>query len=106
MATQTVDLSAEVVNLKRSVMRDLLGLAVDPETISMAGGLPASDLIPLDEFRDCLNAVIARDGSRAMQYSLQYDPQCEWIAGYMDAARRRVVCVDDLAGRGRHLGNV
>ena len=31
MATQTVDLSAEIVNLKRSVMCDLLGLAVYPD---------------------------------------------------------------------------
>ena len=102
MATQTVDISAEVANLKRSVMRDLLGLAVDTETISMAGGLPAIELVPLDAFCECSYTVLAGDGARAMQYSSQY----EWIAGYMDAARRRVVCVGDLAGGVRHLGNV
>jgi len=102
MVTQTVDLSAEVANLKRSVMRNLLGLAVDTETISMAGGLPAIELVPLDAFCECLYTILARDGARAMQYS----PQYEWIAGYMDATRRRVVCVGNLAGSGRHLGNV
>jgi len=102
MATQTVDLSAEVVNLKRAVMYDLLGLAVDPETVSMAGGLPAIELVPPDAFCECSYTLLARDGARAMQYS----PLCERIAGYMDAVRKRVVCVGDLAGGGRHLGNV
>ena len=90
MKTWNVELSAEVASLKRSVMRDLLGLAVDPEIISMAGGLPASELIPLDEFRDCLDTVLARDGPRAMQYSPQYDPLREWIADYMN--QRGVTC--------------
>jgi 2-aminoadipate transaminase len=90
MTTHTVDLSAEVANLKRSVMRDLLGLAVDPEIISMAGGLPASELIPLDAFRDCLDTVLVRDGPRAMQYSPQYNPLREWITDYMN--ERGVTC--------------
>ena len=90
MKTWTVDLSAEVANLKRSVMRDLLSLAVDPEIISMAGGLPASELIPLDAFRDCLDTVLVRDGPRAMQYSPQHDPLREWITDYMN--QRGVNC--------------
>jgi 2-aminoadipate transaminase len=83
MSEWTLTLSEEVADLKRSVMRDLLSLAVDPELISLAGGLPASEFIPVQAFRDCLDAVLTRDGARAMQYSPQYDPLRRWIAAYM-----------------------
>jgi 2-aminoadipate transaminase len=83
-------LSREVSYLKRSVMRDLLSLATSPENISLAGGLPASEFLPLAEYQECLNAVLTRDGSRAMQYSPQYAPLRAWIADYM--RRRGVSC--------------
>ena len=76
-------LSKEVKNLKRSVLRELLGLAVDPNIISLAGGLPASENMPVDQFRICLNSVLERDGAQAMQYSPQYAPLRNWIAEYM-----------------------
>ncbi len=82
--------SSETTHLKRSVMRDLLKLAVDPTIISLAGGLPASEYLPVDEFRACMEAVLLRDGSRALQYSPQYMPLREWITGYMRS--RGVAC--------------
>ncbi len=85
-------LSTEVSYLKRSVMRDLLSLATAPENISLAGGLPASEFLPLAEYQDCLNAVLTRDGCRAMQYSPQYAPLRAWIADYM---RGRGVACDE-----------
>jgi 2-aminoadipate transaminase len=93
MANLTLDLSDEATELKRSVMRDLLGLAVDPGIISLAGGLPASDYMPIEEFRDCINSVLERDGARAMQYSPQYEPLRRWIASYMGS--RGVACTSD-----------
>lgn len=86
-------LSAEIANLKRSVMRDLLHLAVDPAIISMAGGLPANDFIPVDELRECLDAVLARDGAAALQYSPQSGALRAWIADYM--GERGVTCTPD-----------
>lgn len=76
-------LSHEVKRLKRSVLRELLGLAVDPDIISLAGGLPANENMPVEQFRSCLNAVLDRDGAKAMQYSPQYAPLRNWIAEYM-----------------------
>lgn len=76
-------LSAESAHLRRSVMRDLLSFAVDPDVISLAGGLPASDALPLDAYRDCLDAVLERDGAAALQYSPQHAPLQEWIASWM-----------------------
>jgi 2-aminoadipate transaminase len=90
MSETAFPLSAETSNLKRSVMRDLLCHAVDPEIISMAGGLPASEYLPVGEFLDCIETVINRDGSRALQYSPQSEALRVWIAGYMSG--RGVPC--------------
>lgn len=86
----TLPLSEEVAYLKRSVMRDLLKLAVSPDIISLAGGLPASEYLPLAQFQQCLNTVLERDGARALQYSPQSTPLREWIATYMN--QRGVHC--------------
>ena len=67
-------LSAETTTLKRSVMRDLLKLTVAPDIISLAGGLPAGELLPVEAFRECLDAVLRRDGLRALQYSPMHEP--------------------------------
>lgn len=90
MPDNILTLSREVAHLQRSVMRDLLSLAVDPQIISLAGGLPANDLLPLDDFRACLDSVLERDGACAMQYSPQYPPLRAWIAEMMTA--RGVPC--------------
>ena len=52
-------LSAETTTLKRSVMRDLLKLTVAPDIISLAGGLPAGELLPVEAFRECLDDRVA-----------------------------------------------
>jgi hypothetical protein len=46
MSEELLAPSAETAHLKRSVMRELLAVAVDPDILSMAGGLPAADLLP------------------------------------------------------------
>jgi 2-aminoadipate transaminase len=74
-------------------MRDLLHLAVDPAIISMAGGLPANDFIPVSEISECLEAVLARDGAAALQYSPQSAALRAWIADYM--GERGVTCTPD-----------
>ena len=71
-------------------MRELLALAVDPQIISLAGGLPASTLLPLDDIRRCLDEVLKKEGARALQYSPPYKPLREWIAEWM--GRRGARC--------------
>jgi 2-aminoadipate transaminase len=93
MSAPDLKLSREGSNLQRSVMRDLLRFAVDPNIISLAGGLPASEFLPLQELQECLNAVLSRDGPRALQYSPQYPELRAWIAGYMGT--RGVACTPD-----------
>jgi 2-aminoadipate transaminase len=93
VTTPTLHLASEVADLKRSVMRELLALAVDPQIISLAGGLPASTLLPLDDVRRCLDDVLLEDGARALQYSPPYEPLRQWIAEWMQ--RRGVACMPD-----------
>lgn len=85
-----MQLSTESSYLKRSVMRDLLKLAVSPDIISLAGGLPAGEFLPLTQLQACMNTVLERDGSRALQYSPQHMPLRKWIAEWMQA--RSVDC--------------
>jgi 2-aminoadipate transaminase len=79
----SLQISAETADLKRSVMRDLLSLAVDPEIISLAGGLPASELLPAEALRRSFERVLARDARRSLQYSPPFRPLQRWIAEWM-----------------------
>ncbi|MFC1500313.1 PLP-dependent aminotransferase family protein [Candidatus Zixiibacteriota bacterium] len=93
MVNTRYQLSDGISNLKRSVMRDLLRLAVDPGIISMAGGLPANDILPVETIRECMDAVLTRDGPKTLQYSPQWRPLQEWIAAHMN--ERGVRCSPD-----------
>lgn len=86
-------LSHTATHLKRSVMRHLIALAAQPDIISFAGGLPAAECLPQSQLQTCLDAVLARDGVKALQYGPQYGPLREWIAGYM--RQRGVACTTD-----------
>ena len=83
----------EMTHLKRSVMRELIKVIARPGVISLASGLPASELLPVDEFRQCLDAVLRRDGPKALQYGPPYEPLQSWIAEYMRS--RGVACDPD-----------
>ncbi len=76
-------LSKTATELKRSVMRDLIPLAVQPGVISLAGGLPTNECLPVDELRSCTDRVLSRDGFRALQYGPPFAPLRDWLAEYM-----------------------
>lgn len=86
-------LSAEMATLKRSVMRDLLKLAMAPAIISMAGGLPAGEFLPAGRFRQCIDHVLRRDGRTALQYSPMHEPLRAWVVEHMRS--RGVACDRD-----------
>ena len=93
MPADALRLSREGTNLQRSVMRYLLRFAVDPKIISLAGGLPASEHLPLAPLRECLDATLTRDGPKALQYSPMHVGLRSWIAEYMGS--RGVACTPD-----------
>ncbi len=67
-----------------STIRELLKLTQRPEVISFAGGLPAPDLFPLEEFETACHRVLsdAKAGPAALQYGTTegYAPLREMIA--------------------------
>jgi 2-aminoadipate transaminase len=54
--------------MKASAIRELLKLAERPDIISFAGGLPASDMLPVEEFRRACNFVLDHHGPQSLQY--------------------------------------
>ncbi len=51
------------------MVAEMMRLARKPGVISFAGGAPASEFIPVNQFRRALNDVLRRDGAEALQYA-------------------------------------
>jgi 2-aminoadipate transaminase len=68
--------------MESSVIRELLKLTEQPDIISFAGGLPAPDVFPVEQFREACNYVMDNFGPQALQYSTTegYRPLREMIA--------------------------
>lgn len=68
--------------MKSSAIRELLKLTEQPDIISFAGGLPASDVFPYAEFQEACNRVMQTAGATALQYGTTegYLPLREMIA--------------------------
>ncbi len=62
-------LSANALNMKKSVIRELLKLTQKKGIISFAGGLPAPSSFPIAELKEIINEVLDKDGPMALQYS-------------------------------------
>jgi len=63
------------------------------ETISFARGVPAPELLPVDELADCAKTAIERGGAAALLYghTLGYQPLREWIGERHGVDPARVV---------------
>lgn len=68
--------------MKASAIRELLKLTEQPDVISFAGGLPAPEVFPVEEFRRACNYVLDHQGAQALQYGTTdgYIPLREMIA--------------------------
>jgi 2-aminoadipate transaminase len=62
----SVPLSTRLHDVRGSAIRDLLALTARPEVISLAGGLPGTDLLPRERIATALAAAVADPA--AMQY--------------------------------------
>jgi 2-aminoadipate transaminase len=69
-------------NIRSSAIRELLKLTSIPDVISFAGGLPAPDVFPIEQFKEAANVVLTEMGDRALQYGTTegYQPLREMIA--------------------------
>jgi len=55
---------------KPSFIREILKVTSQPHIISFAGGLPAPELFPLTDMAKAFADALAKDGARALQYSV------------------------------------
>jgi 2-aminoadipate transaminase len=67
--------------MRASDIREILKVTAQPEVISLAGGLPAPELFPIDEYRRAFEWVLESDGAQALQYgpSEGYRPLREFL---------------------------
>jgi 2-aminoadipate transaminase len=68
--------------MRSSDIREILKVTARPNIISLAGGLPAPELFPIEEFRAAFDKVLREQGEQALQYSITegYLPLREVIA--------------------------
>jgi 2-aminoadipate transaminase len=68
--------------MRASDIREILKVTAQPDVISLAGGLPAPELFPVDQYRRAFEWLLETDGPQALQYgpSEGYRPLREFIA--------------------------
>ncbi|MBT3606500.1 MAG: PLP-dependent aminotransferase family protein [Candidatus Latescibacteria bacterium] len=71
-----------VTDVPRSFLREILKVALEPNMISFAGGLPSRELFPLEELKAATNKVFDTEGADALQYanSEGFLGLREWVA--------------------------
>src|ERR1700758_3316052 len=62
--------------------RSRASILPDPRMISLARGIPAPDMFPVDELAQCASAAIQRHGRVALNYGDPegFRPLCDWLA--------------------------
>ncbi|MGD9933085.1 MAG: PLP-dependent aminotransferase family protein [Dehalococcoidia bacterium] len=80
-------LAARTSRMHASDIREILKVTSRPEVISLAGGLPAPELFPVDRIRKAFESVLARDGQVALQYgpSEGYQPLRDLVAARLSS---------------------
>src|SRR5260370_19581817 len=73
--------------MRASDIREILKVTAQPDIISLAGGLPAPERFPVDEYRRAFEWVLESDAAQALQYgpSEGYRPLRALIAERMSA---------------------
>lgn len=88
--TWTQRFSLRSQEMRRSAVRELLKLTVQPSIISFAGGLPAPELLPVSEVKEAATAVLEDRGAQALQYGeTEGIPELrDWVAAKFSTGRR------------------
>jgi 2-aminoadipate transaminase len=81
-----------------SAVREILKVTERPEIISLAGGLPAPELFPVEEMKIATLQVLAEAGSQALQYSTTegFGPLRARIAGRMNRKFKTDLACDNI----------
>lgn len=83
---------------KKSELGEILKLIEKPDIISFAGGLPASELFPVEEMKKVSVKVLDESGEEALQYSGSqgYLPLRTHIANRMNSKSKTNVVAEDI----------
>jgi 2-aminoadipate transaminase len=83
--------------IQGSAIRELLKVTEMPGTISLAGGLPASEIFPIPKLIEVTQRILTRNGQQALQYGTTegYTPLRELLAQQM-RERGHDVTVDNF----------
>ncbi len=84
--------------VRKSFIREILKVTVNPEIISFAGGLPNPETFPVNEIKNACIKVLEADGKIALQYSTTegYLPLREYIAERYLQRKGLKVSPDDI----------
>ena len=87
--------AARMDAMKPSSIRELLKMTERPDVISFAGGLPASELFPIDDIRQAAERVFAECGSQTFQYGITEGVMTLRELIVAEMASRQVICTTD-----------
>lgn len=99
-------LASRAKGINPSIIREILKLTVQPDVISFAGGLPAPELFPIQEFDEACHQILVEEGQVALQYSPSegYVQLREFLAGSMSQYMTKVNADDILIVNGSQQG--
>ncbi len=80
-------LARRAERMNPSVIREILKVSERPGIVSLAGGLPAADLFPVEAVRAAAEKVLREHPREALQYAASegYAPLREWVAQHLNA---------------------
>jgi 2-aminoadipate transaminase len=89
--------SNKALGVRTSPIREMLGVIRQPGMISFAGGMPAPDVFPVEEFYKGVD-VLLRNGSDLLQYGTTegYNPLKEFISEWTAPRMGRKVSLDEM----------
>ena len=92
--------------LGESFIGEMLRAAQNPAMISFAGGLPALELFPAQELKECFDRVFAEQGPAALQYAETpgYPPLRELLAAQHSTANRSLTATNVVITTGSQQG--
>lgn len=84
--------------IPKSFIREILKVAISPDIISFAGGLPNRELFPVQELKESAMKVLDSAGGDALQYSSTegYRPLREYITSYYASKHDIHISPDDI----------
>lgn len=99
-------LARRTQRMNPSVVRELLKLTEQPGVLTLAGGLPAPELFPVEAVRAATEQVLRDEPRAALQYAASegLGPLREWVAQHLAARGLRVAPSQVLITNGSQQG--